>query len=141
MPVEWNAFAPPPADCGLHQAAAPAGVRIGFIDGHAPGDPRRELVLGEASAYVNHGVSWAAFQPTPGAVTASLDPACEFAETHGLFQLGFHYAWNQVFLDDLAGWVPAITDPQALRDVLRDRALPHPDGVDDSCVARIARAL
>jgi endo-1,4-beta-xylanase len=50
-----------------------------------------------------------------------MDPSCQFSADHGQFQLGFHFAWNNVFLDDLADWVLEIDDPIELERVLRAR--------------------
>ncbi len=111
-----------PEDCRLWEAAALSGVRFGFHDQNGAGGPDGELAALEGNAYTNHGVSWRSFQPTPDGVTASMDANCDFAAANGLFQVGFHFAWDQQLLDDLAGWVLDIHDPDTLRDVLRERA-------------------
>jgi len=103
-----------PDDCRLDEAAAVAGVRFGFHDEGGVGGPGSELAAAEGNAPTNHGVSWAALQPAPGVVTGSMDAACDFAEANDLFQVGFHFAWNQILLDDFAPWVGAVTDPDAL---------------------------
>jgi GH35 family endo-1,4-beta-xylanase len=98
------------------------GVQFGFHDENGAGGPDGEIAAREGNAFTNHGVSWAAFQPTPDSTSGSMDPACSFADDKELFQVGFHFAWDQQLLDDLADWVLAIDDPTALRAVLRQRA-------------------
>lgn len=110
-----------PDDCRLWEAGQLADLRFGFHDENGAGGPDGELAALEGNGFTNHGMSWAAFQPTPTGVSGSLDPACSFSETHDLFQVGFHFAWDQQLLDDLASWVLAIDDPEALRSVLRER--------------------
>jgi endo-1,4-beta-xylanase len=110
-----------PEDCRLWEAGRFAGVRFGFHDEDGAGGPDGEVAAREGNAFTNHGVSWAAFQPTPDATTGSMDAACTFAAANDLFQVGFHFVWNQLLLDDLADWVLAIDDPTELRAVLRER--------------------
>lgn len=110
-----------PADCRLFEAARVAGVRFGFHDENGAGGLDGELAAREGNAFTNHGVSWASFQPTPMGVTGSLDAACAWSETHDLFQIGFHFVWDQLLLDDLADWVLEIDDPEELRSELRER--------------------
>jgi len=98
-----------------------AGVRFGFHDENGAGGPDGELAAVEGNAFTNHGVSWRAFQPTPMSVTGSMDAACDFSAVHDLYQVGFHYVWDQLVLDDLADWVLDIDDPDELRQVLRER--------------------
>lgn len=126
----WGPCTPPsleaacadPSDCRLWEAASLSGVRFGFHDEGGPGGADGELAALEGNAYTNHGVSWSSFQPTPSGVTSSMDAGCAFSRDNGLYQVGFHFAWDQSILDDLAGWVLAITDPDELRAVLRERA-------------------
>jgi len=123
-PCHAPPVAPPcadPEDCRLWEAASVAGVRFGFHDENGAGGPDGELAAREGNAFTNHGVSWASFQPTPDGVTGSMDPACDFSVENDLFQVGFHYAWNQRLLDDMADWVLEIEDPDELRSVLRER--------------------
>jgi endo-1,4-beta-xylanase len=110
-----------PEDCRLWEAGDIGGVRIGFHDENGAGDPDGELAAREGNGFTNHGVSWAALQPTPNTVTGSMDAACSFARDHDLFQVGFHLVWNQQLLDDIADWVLEIDDPTELRTVLRER--------------------
>ena len=78
-----------PEDCRLWEAGRVAGVRFGFHDESGAGGPDGELAAREGNGFTNHGVSWAAFQPTPESVTESMDAACSFAEANDLFQVGF----------------------------------------------------
>jgi endo-1,4-beta-xylanase len=110
-----------PADCRLHEAAAVAGVRFGFHDENGAGGPDGELAAREGNALTNHGVSWASLQPTRDTVSESMDANCAFSTEHDLFQVGFHFAWNQLLLDDLADWVLEIDDPAELEAVMRER--------------------
>jgi GH35 family endo-1,4-beta-xylanase len=110
-----------PEDCRLWEAGRVAGVRFGFHDENGAGGPDGDLAAREGNAFTNHGVSWASFQPTPDSVTGSMDAACSFAEANDLFQVGFHFVWNQQLLDDLADWVLEIDNPAELRAVLRER--------------------
>lgn len=122
-----------PEDCRLWEAASLSGVRFGFHDENGAGGPDGELAAREGNAFTNHGVSWASFQPTPDGVTGSMDPSCDFSAQHGLFQVGFHFAWDQLLLDDLADWVRDIDDPEELRAVLRERVrliFEHCPGLD-----------
>lgn len=114
-------FCADPADCTLAEAAALAGVRFGFHDEGGRGDADDRVAAREGNAATNHGVSWRSLQPAPGVVTGSMDAGCDFAEIHGQFQVGYHFAWNQILLDDLADWVLAVEEPDALRAVLRER--------------------
>jgi endo-1,4-beta-xylanase len=111
-----------PDDCRLWEAGRVTEVRFGFHDENGAGGPDGEVAAREGNGFTNHGVSWAALQPTPEAVSGSMDAACSFADANDLFQVGFHFAWNQQLLDDLADWVLEIHDPVELRSVLRDRA-------------------
>jgi hypothetical protein len=130
-----------PDDCRLWEAASLSGVRFGFHDENGAGGPDGELAAIEGNAFTNHGVSWRAFQPTPEVVTASMDPSCAFSARHGLFQVGFHYVWDQLLTDDLADWVLDIDDPVELRAVLRERVrliaedAPKPPGYECSDAA------
>jgi endo-1,4-beta-xylanase len=110
-----------PADCRLWEAGRLSGVRIGFHDENGAGGPDGELAAREGNGFTNHGVSWAALQPTRDSVSDSMDAACSFADDNDLFQVGFHFVWDQQLLDDLAGWVLTIDDPAELRSVLRER--------------------
>jgi endo-1,4-beta-xylanase len=53
---------------------------------------------------------------------APADRRYELIEAAGMHQAGFHFAWEQVFLDDLPDWVQEITDADELRQVLDERA-------------------
>lgn len=110
-----------PEDCRLWEAGRFAGVRFGFHDENGAGGPDGEVAAREGNGFTNHGVSWASFQPTPNTVTGSMDAACSFADDNDLFQVGFHFVWNQLLLDDLADWVLEIDDPVELRAVLHER--------------------
>ena len=110
-----------PEDCRLHEASALSGVHFGFHDENGPGDADAELAADEGNAITNHGVSWRSFEPSRGLYTASMDASCTFAEERDLFQIGFHFAWNQALLDDFPAWVGGVTDPDELRSVLRGR--------------------
>lgn len=106
----------------LDDLAARRGITFGlFVQGGTALE--RSLVLEHADATTNHGFSWNVIQPT--ADTWNFGPAdatYQWAESNGLHQTGFHFAWDQEALDDLAPWVLDITDPVELRAVLHDRA-------------------
>lgn len=110
-----------PSDCRLWEAGRLTGVRIGFHDQNGTGGPEGELAAREGNGFTNHGLSWAALQPTAGFVTASMDAACEFSAERDLYQVGYHFAWDQQLLDDTPDWVLEIQDADELRSVLRRR--------------------
>ncbi|MCP5066029.1 MAG: hypothetical protein GY946_05620 [bacterium] len=110
-----------PADCTLQEAAAVSGIRFGFHDESGAGGPDGELAVHEGNVTTNHGVSWAGLQPMPDVVSGSMDANCAFSSEHDLYQVGYHFAWNQALLDDLADWVLEIDDPVELETVMRER--------------------
>ena len=106
----------------VDEVAAARGLTFGlFVQGNS--ELERGLVLEHADATTNHGLSWSVIQPAPGEWNfGPADATYDWAEANGLHQTGFHFAWDQVFLDDLAPWVLDITDPKELRAVLAERA-------------------
>lgn len=106
----------------LDELSARVGITFGlFVQGNT--DLERSLVLEHADATTNHGLSWSVIQPEPDAWNfGPADATYDWAEANGLHQTGFHFAWDQVLLDDLAPWVLDVTDPGELRAVLDDRA-------------------
>ena len=106
----------------LDELALWRGLTFGiFIQGNTALE--RELVLEHADATTNHGLSWSVIQPARDQWNfGPADATYAFAEANGLYQTGFHFAWDQVLLDDLAPWVLDITDPDELRAVLAERA-------------------
>lgn len=106
----------------LDDLAAQEDVTFGM---HIQGNTalERALVLEHADATTNHGLSWSVLQPTPDTWDFHFaDATYDWAEANGLRQEGSSFAWDQQLLDDLAPWVRAITDPDELRAVLRERA-------------------
>jgi endo-1,4-beta-xylanase len=110
-----------PGNCRLWEAAALSGVRFGFHDENGAGGPDGELAAREGNVFTNHGLSWSSLEPTRGVVTASMDAACGFAADNDLFQVGYHFVWEQQLLDDLPDWVQEVDDPEELRSLLRRR--------------------
>ena len=111
-----------PGDCRLAEAGRIAGVRVGLASG-IPEGRRREIVVAESTIHENHALSWNSIWPERGRWTfEDADRRDAFVEDNGMFQAGFHFAWHQVFLDDLPAWVKEIDDPDELRAVLRERA-------------------
>ena len=106
----------------LDDLAARAGLTFGlFIQGGT--ELERSLVLEHADATTNHGLSWSVIQPAPDQWNfGPADATYDWAVANDLHQTGFHFAWDQQALDDLAPWVLAVTDPDELRAVLADRA-------------------
>ncbi len=106
----------------LDEVATNAGVTFGF---HIQGgtELERTLVLEHGDATTNHALSWSVIQPGPDRWDfGPADATYAWAEDHGLHQTGFHFAWDQAVLDDLAPWVLDVTDPTELRSVLEQRA-------------------
>ncbi len=111
-----------PDDCRLWEAGEIAGVRVGLAGFSSTGD-RQRVQLAESNIVENHELSWRVMQPAPGEFQfEGADQRYEFAQQHGLHSSGFHFAWEQDILDDLADWVLDITDPDELRRVLTERA-------------------
>ncbi|MGI9603480.1 MAG: endo-1,4-beta-xylanase [Acidimicrobiales bacterium] len=106
----------------LDDLAARRGITFGlFIQGGT--ELERSLALEHGDATTNHGFSWSVIQPAPDQWNfGPADATYQWAEANDLHQTGFHFAWDQDALDDLAPWVLAVTDPDELRAVLADRA-------------------
>ncbi len=106
----------------LDDLAVEADVTFGlFVQGGT--NLERELVLEHADATTNHGLSWSVIEPVRGEWNfRQADATYEWAEANDLHQTGFHFAWDQQLLDDLAPWVTSITEPDELRSVLATRA-------------------
>jgi endo-1,4-beta-xylanase len=106
----------------LDELAAESGLTFGlFVQGGT--ELERSLVIEHADATTNHGLSWSVIQPGPDEWNfGPADATYSWAEANGLHQTGFHFAWDQVLLDDLAPWVLGISDPDELRSVLTERA-------------------
>jgi len=110
------------ASACLDDLAARRGLVFGlFVQGGT--ELERQLALEHADATTNHGFSWSVIQPTPDTWNfGPADATYQWAEANDLHQTGFHFAWDQDALDDLAPWVTDVTDPAELRAVLADRA-------------------
>lgn len=106
----------------LDELAVESGLTFGlFVQGGT--ELERSLVIEHADATTNHGLSWSVIQPGPDEWNfGPADVTDAWAEANGLHQTGFHFAWDQVLLDDLAPWVLEVDDPDALRAVLTERA-------------------
>ncbi len=111
-----------PANCRLWEAGQVAGVRVGLASGYVEGR-KREIVLAEGNIQVNHAFSWNVIWPERDRwAFEDADRRYAFIEENGMLQAGFHFAWEQVFGDDLPDWVQEVTDPDELRALLRERA-------------------
>ncbi len=110
--------------CTLAQAgqAPDPPVRLGLF-GQDFSPASREIIAREANVIVNHGFSWNVMEPSPENFNfGPADTVADFAADHDMEHIGVHFAWDQALLDDLPGWVNAITDPVELRAVLTRRA-------------------
>lgn len=111
-----------PLDCRLWEAGATVGVRFGLATSNGSATHKATL-LEEANVSVNHEFSWSGIEPDRGVWDfTKADDNYNFAVDHGLYQIAMHFAWDQLYLDDLPPWVTTITDPDELRSVLRTRA-------------------
>ncbi len=111
-----------PDDCRLREAGQIAGVGVGLASGRPGGRPR-ELLLAEANIGVNHAFSWQTIWPERDRWSfEQADAIHAFHRESGLRSMAFHFAWEQLFLDDLPDWVRAVEDPDELRALLRERA-------------------
>lgn len=109
-------------DCALQDEARRAKVRIGLFPQDF-GPESQATIQREANMIVNHGFSWNVIEPERGRWNFDrADEVHEFALRHRLPELAFHFAWENDVLDDFPSWVGAITDPDELRSVLRERA-------------------
>ncbi|MFN8039045.1 MAG: endo-1,4-beta-xylanase [Acidimicrobiales bacterium] len=111
-----------PTDCRLWEAGRAVGVHVGMASSNGTAQHRAAL-LAESDTVVNHELSWSGIEPDRGVWDfTKADENHQFAVDHHLFEVGMHFAWDQAIVDDLPGWVTAITDPDELRAVLRQRA-------------------
>lgn len=111
-----------PGDCRMWEAARSAGVHFGLASSNGSAQHRATFAA-EADLVVNHEFSWSGIEPDRGVWDfTKADENYQWAEDHGMHQIAMHFAWDQVVLDDMPGWVGAITDPDELRSVLRTRA-------------------
>lgn len=109
-------------DCSLQDAARRSEVLFGLH----PQDfspETRSVIAREAGLLVNPGFAWNVVEPQRGQWDWTwADLHADFAEEEGMVQFGGSFAWDGALLDDLPGWVLAITDPAELRSVLLTRA-------------------
>ncbi len=112
-----------PADCRLWEAGQVAGVNFGLSSGFPEGSPATAIALAESNIANNHEFSWRAFEPTRDVYEfTELERRAAIADEAGLPQNAFHFAWENVFLDDFPPWAETITDPDELRAEIRERA-------------------
>lgn len=111
-----------PTDCRLREAATRSGLHFGLAASNG-GPLHRPTLVAEADLVINHELSWVGIEPERGVWDfTKADENYQFAEDNGLRQVAMHFAWDNVYLDDMPPWVAEITDPDELRDVLRTRA-------------------
>ncbi|MEM8609191.1 MAG: endo-1,4-beta-xylanase [Myxococcota bacterium] len=111
-----------PADCRLFEAGQIAGVNVGLASPLLT-ESEIEVTLAESNILNNHMFSWAAFEPNRDDYRfEELERRGAIAEENGIPQNAFHFAWENQFLDDFPAWVGDITDPEELREELRQRA-------------------
>jgi len=112
-----------PQDCRLWEAGKVAGVNVGLASSFPEGSQATEIALRESNIANNHQFSWRAFEPTRDDYQFDeLERRAAVANENDLPQNAFHFAWDNVFLDDFPNWVGEISDPEDLRRQLRERA-------------------
>lgn len=114
-PVDCRA---PGADCTLKEAAAQAGIGIGAI---REGGPPADTILASEFGSLTVTSYWATVHPDPGVYTFEIpDATLAFAEAHSMVTRGHTLIWDQESLDAMPAWVTEMTDPNALRALLRE---------------------
>lgn len=109
-------------DCSLQEAGRRSRVLVG-LHPQDFGASTQEIIAREAGLLVNPGFAWNVVEPRRGEWDWTwADLHADLARDERLVQFGGSFAWDGALLDDLPGWVVAITDPDELRSVLRTRA-------------------
>lgn len=112
-----------PSDCRLWEAGVVAGVRVGLASHFPEGSRATEIAIAESNIANNHQFSWRQFEPSRDEYRfEELERRARVADENGLPQNAFHFAWDNVFLDDFPDWVGEITDPDELRGEIEERA-------------------
>jgi endo-1,4-beta-xylanase len=129
--IDWDVTSSPltpadvcadPSDCRLWEAGRVAGIGVGFALSPV-GGPQREILGAEANIGINHAISWQQIWPEPDVWSFAYADGWEaFNRELGLRSAAFHFAWEQIFLDDLPDWVMEVDDPDELRALLAERA-------------------
>ena len=112
-----------PEDCRLWEAGKIAGVNVGLATAFPEGSPETDIALMESSIANNHAFSWSSFEPARDQYRFDeLERRALIANNNSLPQNAFHFAWENVFLDDMPDWVAEITAPDELLGEIRQRA-------------------
>jgi endo-1,4-beta-xylanase len=108
----------PGADCTLREVAAQAGVGIGTI---REGGAEVDAVIGAEFNSLTVTTYWAGVHPEPGIYDfQASDATLAFAEAHGMQTRGHTLLWDQESLDTTPDWVTSMSDPDALRALMRE---------------------
>lgn len=112
-----------PGDCRLWEAGLVAGVNVGLASSFPEGSFATNVALAESNIANNHQFSWRQFEPQQDQYRfEELERRALVADNNNLPQNAYHFAWENVFLDDMPDWVEDVTDAEALRAEIRQRA-------------------
>jgi endo-1,4-beta-xylanase len=111
-----------PQDCRLEELGEAVGVKVGMLVDPEDADEAR-IGAAELATVINHGISWNVVEKVRGTYRwGEPDARAAYARDNGLDQIAMHLYWDQVDVDDAPDWLASISDPDELRDVLRERA-------------------